>query len=417
MSRVLASGTPIKVLVLNTGAYSNTGGQASTASYTGQDADLARYGKAHDGKVEARKELGLIASFHPGVYACSTATALHGHYLKTAMDMLAFADGAALMDVYTPCGTENGIQEDLSNARSRLAVESRMAPLFVHDPRKGSTLSERFSLDGNPDVDKAWTTSTLEYVGPDGSAQLMTTPLTPAEFALGEVRFKKQFKKLAADADVDAVPIAEYVELAAAERVGKVPFVYATDDDRRLIRVACAAGVVALVEERQRYWQTLQYLAGQGQAKIAAEYSQEVADLKARYEEAAAMREASLDDIAKAMSDLAASTKAPVSLGAVFGAPATGAAPAAAAAAAPAAVAVADRAVYLAPEDVPLCNDCGTCYQDLPQFFEKTTQIIDGAARTVAQMIPGSLESVEITPEIQKRIDRVKSSCDAEIIK
>ena len=417
MSRVLASGTPIKVLVLNTGAYSNTGGQASTASYTGQDADLARYGKAHDGKVEARKELGLIASFHPGVYACSTATALHGHYLKTAMDMLAFADGAALMDVYTPCGTENGIQEDLSNARSRLAVESRMAPLFVHDPRKGSTLSERFSLDGNPDVDKAWTTSTLEYVGPDGSAQLMTTPLTPAEFALGEVRFKKQFKKLAADADVDAVPIAEYVELAAAERVGKVPFVYATDDDRRLIRVACSPSVVALVEERQRYWQTLQYLAGQGQAKIAAEYSQEVADLKARYEEAAAMREASLDDIAKAMSDLAASTKAPVSLGAVFGAPATGAAPAAAAAAAPAAVAVADRAVYLAPEDVPLCNDCGTCYQDLPQFFEKTTQIIDGAARTVAQMIPGSLESVEITPEIQKRIDRVKSSCDAEIIK
>lgn len=415
MSRVLASGTPIKVMVLNTGAYSNTGGQASTASYTGQDADLARFGRAHDGKQEARKELGLIASFHPGVYVCATSTALHGHYLKCAMEMLGYDAGTALMDVYTPCGTENGIPEDLSNARSRLAVESRMAPLFVHDPRAGSTLPERFSLDGNPDVDKPWTTSTLEYVAADGTAQLMTTPLTPAEFALGEVRFKKQFKKLAPDAD--AVPIAEYVDLDPAARAGKVPFVYATDDDRRLIRVACGAGVVALVEERQRYWQTLQYLAGQGQAKVAAEYRKEIADLQARYDAAAAQRESSLDEIARAMSDLAASSKAPVSLGGVLGG--TTAAPTAAptATAAPAAVAVADRPVYLDPADEALCNDCGTCYQDLPQIFEKTTQIIDGAARVVARMIPGALDTLEITPELQKRIDRVKSSCDAEIIK
>jgi pyruvate-ferredoxin/flavodoxin oxidoreductase len=293
-----------------------------------------------------------------------------------------------------------------------------MAPLFVHDPRRGSSLSERFSLDGNPDVDKPWTTSTLEYVDADGNPQLMTTPLTPAEFALGEVRFKKQFKKLAAGADANAVPIAEYIELDPAARAGKVPFVYATDDNRRLIKVACGAGVVALVGERQRYWQTLQFLAGQGQAQVAAEYRKEIADLKARYDEEAALREASLDDIARAMSDLAASSKAPVGLGA-FGAPAAASAPApaAAAASAPVAVALADRPVYLDPADVPLCNDCGTCYQDLPQFFEKTTQIIDGAARTVAQMIPGALDGVEITPDLKKRIDRVKSTCDAEIIK
>ena len=72
MSRVLASDTPIKVLVLNSGAYSNTGGQASTSSYTGQDSDLARFGGAHDGKHESRKELGLLASFHPNVFACAT---------------------------------------------------------------------------------------------------------------------------------------------------------------------------------------------------------------------------------------------------------------------------------------------------------------------------------------------------------
>src|SRR5665648_840519 len=204
MSRVLASGTPIKVMVLNTGAYSNTGGQASTASYIGQDADLSRFGKAHEGKLEGRKELALLASFHPGVFACATATALHGHFLKSTMEMLGYESGAAVMDVYTPCGTENGIPEDLSNARSRLAVESRMAPVFVHDPRRGSSLPDRFSLDGNPDIEKTWSTSTLEYVDESGNVQLMTTALTPAEFALGEVRFKKQFKKLRPDQDTNA---------------------------------------------------------------------------------------------------------------------------------------------------------------------------------------------------------------------
>ena len=82
MSRVLASDTPIKVLVLDSGAYSNTGGQASTSSFTGQDSDLSRFGGSHSGKHEARKELGLLASFHPHVYACSTSTAFHGHFLE-----------------------------------------------------------------------------------------------------------------------------------------------------------------------------------------------------------------------------------------------------------------------------------------------------------------------------------------------
>ena len=415
MSRILASGTPVKMLVLNTGAYSNTGGQASTASFVGQDADLARYGRAHDGKQEARKELGLLAAFHPGVYACVTATALHGHFLKNTVEMLGYTGGAALMDVYTPCGTENGIPEDLSNKRSRLAVESRVSPLFVHDPRAGRTLAERFSLDGNPDVDKAWTSSTLEYLDENGQVQLLTTPLTPAEFAMGETRFKKQFKKLAPDAD--AVPIAEYVELDAAARAGKVPFVYATDDARRLVKLACSASVVALVEERAAYWRMLQSLAGVDHAKLSAAHKAEVDALKARYEEAAAARETSLDDIARAMADLAASSKAPAAGGGFGGLGFGGAAPAAAAAPAPAATAVLDLPISLAPEDEPLCNDCGTCYQDLPQFFEKTTIVVDGQARVVARQIPGCFDGVEITPELAKRIERVKATCDAEILR
>ena len=43
--------------------------------------------------------------------------------------------------------------------------------------------------------------------------------------------------------------------------------------------------------------------------------------MKAQYDEAVAMREASLDQIARAMSDLASSSRAPVGLGAALGGP------------------------------------------------------------------------------------------------
>jgi pyruvate-ferredoxin/flavodoxin oxidoreductase len=75
-----------------------------------------------------------------------------------------------------------------------------------------------------------------------------------------------------------------------------------------------------------------------------------------------------------------------------------------------------DAPVHLDEVDIPKCNDCGTCYQELPQLFEPHSMVIDGAVQKVARMIPGALETVELTPEILKRIDRVKKTCDAEII-
>ena len=422
LSRVLATSTPIKILVLDSGAYSNTGGQASTASFTGQDSDLARFGGAHSGKTESRKELGLLASFHPHVFVCATSTALHGHFLKNAMEFLRYPSAPALMDVYTPCGSENGVPEAASNARSRLAVESRMNPLFVHDPRRGTTLHEWFSLEGNPDIERTWTTRTLEHLGEDGAVQLLQTPLTPAEFAYGEVRFAKQFRRLDAAAEGTAVPIADYVELPTAERGDQVPYIYATDAGGRLVKVACSTAIVTLVEDRRRYWQTLQYLSGVHEAQLTALHREDIEALQRRYDEAMAEREGSLDDIVRAMTELAASSSAPVGLGSSIPMrPTGGSVPAAGSATAPApdaaGVGVMDRAIYLDPADVALCNDCGTCYQELPQLFEKATIVVDGTACVVAQMIEGALERTEITPELQKRIDRVKATCDAEILR
>jgi len=415
LSRILASDTPLKVLVLNTGAYSNTGGQASTSSFIGQDSDLARIGKAASGKHEARKELGLIASFHSNVFVCSTSTAMQNHFLKNTMEFLTYTDSPAVLDVYTPCQGEHGIADDISARQSRLAVESRMNPLFVHDPRRGKTLHEWFSLDGNPDLESTWTTTALEYLDDAGQLQLKTMALTPAHFAFGEIRFKKQFSKLAADA-ANLVPIEEFIDLPAAQREGKTAFIYSADSKKRLIKIGMSTAIVALVEERRKYWSLLQYLAGQHVDRINAEHRVGMDKLQAQYQDSVKQRDSSLDGFARAMSELASSSKAQVGSGTVIPiVPVAGAA--AAAPAASAAVAVGEALVTYDPADQVKCTNCKTCYQDLSELFEKTRIVVNGESREVAQLIPGALERVTVTPELKARIKRVSANCDAEIIR
>ena len=412
LSRLLATTTPIKVVVLNTGAYSNTGGQASTASLTGQDSDLSRFGAAHAGKQEDRKELGLIAAFHPNVFVAQTCTALQGHFLKNVMEYLNHNDSPAVLDVYTPCQAEHGIADAAASHHARMAVESRMNPVFVHDPRRAGDLHGRFSLDGNPEPSKDWSTTTIEYVE-DGATKLLEVPLTPADFARTEGRFKKQFRKLADDAA--GVPLPEYLDLSAAEREGKTPFIWSTDDDKKLIKLEVEHTLIHLVLERRKYWRTLQYLAGLDIVKLDADHHSELESLQRQYKQSLEERESSIDSIARAMSELAASSKAPPSNG--FSALLSGgSAPAAAPAAGAAPATNGSAFVTLAEEDVAKCTNCKTCYQDLSELFEKTRIVVDGVTKEVAHLIPGVLDRVKVTPELKTKVARVAANCDAEII-
>jgi pyruvate-ferredoxin/flavodoxin oxidoreductase len=411
LSRLLSTTSPIKVVVLNTGVYSNTGGQASTASLTGQDSDLARFGAAHSGKQDERKELGLIAAFHPSVFVVQSCTALQGHFLKNVMEFLNHNDSPAVLDVYTPCQAEHGIADAAASRHSRMAVESRMNPVFVHDPRRGTDLHARFSLDGNAEVTKDWATTSIEYVE-NGTTKLLDVPLTPAYFASTETRFKKQFRKLAADAD--AVPVHEYIDLDPAARAGKTPFVFTTDDDKKLVKLEVSQTLVHLVQDRRKYWRTLQYLAGIDVVQLDASHRNELDGLRRQYTEAVNERESSLDSIARAMSELAASSNAPAG-GISLGGLGIGSAPAAVPAAA-AATNGNGAFVSLSEDDIAKCTNCKTCYQDLPELFEKTKIVADGGTKEVAHMIPGVLERVKATPELKTKVARVAANCDAEII-
>ena len=182
LSRLVASGMDVKVLVLDTGAYSNTGGQASTASFASQVAKLAAYGKATHGKQERRKELGRILIAHGDAYVAQVAASNLNHLYKAVMEANAYP-GPAVIIAYAPCMPEHGISDDAANRQAKLAVDSRAFPLFTYDPRRGSKLSERLVLQGNPAVKEDWTKS------PDG------TTFDFISFARTEGRFGQHFDK------------------------------------------------------------------------------------------------------------------------------------------------------------------------------------------------------------------------------
>ena len=72
--------------------------------------------------------------------------------------------------------------------------------------------------------------------------------------------------------------------------------------------------------------------------------------------------------------------------------------------------------VHVDEADLTKCNNCKTCYQDLPELFEKAKIIVDGETKEVGRLIPGAVNRVKVTPELKAKIARVAANCDAEII-
>jgi pyruvate ferredoxin oxidoreductase beta subunit len=158
LSRLLASGLNVKVFVLDTQVYSNTGGQASTSTYTGQNTKMSVHGKSVGGKTERRKEIAQIAMMHPRTYVAQTTCAHTNHFYRCVLDALEF-DGPALICCYTTCQPEHGVADNMATDQARLAVDTRAFPLLAYDPRKGGLIRERLSLQGNPATGDDWWTN------------------------------------------------------------------------------------------------------------------------------------------------------------------------------------------------------------------------------------------------------------------
>ncbi len=183
MSRLLASGMDINILILDTQSYSNTGGQTSTATFMGQDAKMSFHGKSIQGKTERRKEIANLAMMHPDVFVAQTTAAHTNHFYKAIMAANEYK-GPSVVNVYTTCQPEHGVADDMAVQQAKLAADTRTFPVYIYDPTKGDKMAERISLQGNPAKKDDW------YVNPKTGEQIDFI-----HFAKTENRFAKHFDK------------------------------------------------------------------------------------------------------------------------------------------------------------------------------------------------------------------------------
>jgi pyruvate-ferredoxin/flavodoxin oxidoreductase len=241
---------------------------------------MAPFGAALQGKQEARKEIGLIAMAHRTTYVMQSTIAHANHMIEGFIEGLA-AKRPALFNCYTTCQPEHGVGDDRGTMQAKLAVESRAYPLFRYNPDMGKTPAECFDLGGNPEPEADWPVYKLKY-GEGGAMKELELPLTFADFALTEIRFRKHFRTAPPDTWHDnMVALADYLKLPRDEREGKYPYVWTVDRMQQLSRLLVDATMVASCEERRDFWTMLRALAragaaGEATAELEARIRQDV---------------------------------------------------------------------------------------------------------------------------------------------
>ena len=371
LSRAMMAGKPVKVVVVDTQVYSNTGGQACTSGFFGQISDMAQFGKALKGKEEVRKEIGLITMAHRTTYYMQSTMAYSNHMIEGFVQGL-MSRRPALFNLYSSCQPEHGIGDDMSHHQARLAVESRAYPLFKYDPDLGKTAAECFDLDGNPAIERDWPVTKINYVE-RGKEKEMELPTTFVDFAVTETRFRKHFRKVPRDAwHEDMALVSDYLELDEDDREGKVPYVWALDAKRELSRLLVAEPMVKSAEERQDFWVMLKDLAGAVEVEVTSDEQlesrirQEVVQKITTGLMGLVSGDQSLDlsAVLATSEAIAASPDAPAAAGE---ASAEVAAPAAAK---PAAAPAASVGEYMAPWiETEECTACDECIIINPQIF------------------------------------------------
>ena len=108
LDHVLHSNENVKVLVLDTEVYSNTGGQASKSTKKGAVAEFANFGKK-----TIKKDLFKIASCIPNCYVASISLGANMMQAIKAFNEAEAHNGPAIIIAYSPC-IEHGIKTGMS---------------------------------------------------------------------------------------------------------------------------------------------------------------------------------------------------------------------------------------------------------------------------------------------------------------
>ncbi len=183
LDHVLASGSDVNILVLDTEVYSNTGGQTSKATPTGAAAKFS-----FSGKPIRKKDLGALAMTYGYVYVASVAMGANfAQYLKAVREAESYK-GTSIIVAFSTCIAHGLVDMRYAQSFMKEGVEAGAWILYRYDPRLAEKGENPLQIDSKePDFSKFrdWMLKQTRF-----SALLRTFP----------ERAEKLFKKAEEDA-------------------------------------------------------------------------------------------------------------------------------------------------------------------------------------------------------------------------
>jgi pyruvate-ferredoxin/flavodoxin oxidoreductase len=200
-SKVVLQNRPnVKVLMLDTQVYSNTGGQNSDSTPMLGGSDMNVFGAATQGKsVEKKTVAETFLAGHGSPFVAQVSMANAPKFYRAILDGLEYR-GTAFLQCFTTCQPEHGVADDMALAQAQRVRDSRGAPEFVFNPRLGETYQEALDLKGNPSLEMDWYETKSKATGE-------ASRYTVAHWCATEARFRNHLKKIKKDEAVKLIPL------------------------------------------------------------------------------------------------------------------------------------------------------------------------------------------------------------------
>jgi len=270
MSKVILQNRPnIKVLMLDTQVYSNTGGQNSDSTPMLGGNDMNVFGAATQGKNNEKKTVAeTFLAGHGSPFVAQISMANAPKLYRAILDGLEYR-GTAFFQAFTTCQPEHGVPDDMALIQAQRVRDSRGAPEFVFDPRKGETYQEDLDIKGNPSPDLDWYETRNKETG-------KTTRYTVAHWCTTEARFRNHLKKLKPEAAEKLISLDNILVRVTQQDVvyrrylneGNRAFipdfgVYITlEEGGKTTSYSVSRQLVLFCVERRKAWRMLQSKAG-----------------------------------------------------------------------------------------------------------------------------------------------------------
>jgi pyruvate-ferredoxin/flavodoxin oxidoreductase len=188
VSKVILQNRPnVKMIMLDTQVYSNTGGQNSDSSPMLGGGDMNQFGVASQGKLTEKKSVAeSFIGGHGSAYVAQVSMANTAQFYRAILEGLDYR-GTAFIQSFTTCQPEHGVADNVATIQANRVRDARGMPQFVHNPAAGETYAETLDLAGNPNRSRDWARLTSKATHEEYN-------YTVAHWATTEARFRRHFR-------------------------------------------------------------------------------------------------------------------------------------------------------------------------------------------------------------------------------